>query len=413
MDINKYTGEPYKRQWLFLFLIIALAILYTNGFSYVSGLQYGRWIQIGFHIFLLGFLLLHWPKDSRYNFKTDVLLLAFLPLLSCVNTKLLYGQSYFDSMRILNANFVWILYFVLHKNKVQEATILKAFLALSLFIVGVQIIQQFTYPNALFGVASEDSLIENGRQEIAEERNGLWRFRLGNNAYFTCVVLFAFLMWARKKVTLQLVVIIGLMLVSVYLTLTRQVIASCLLAVFLSFFLGKKNKGFVRAAIIGVVLLSLVYAYSDVLFGSLAEQTSEDLNDSNIRILSATYFWTESISSPLVFLFGHGQPVDFGNFRNLTDRLTKMMGFYTADVGFIGMIYTYGIIYVLICYRLLWRLFFTYKKYVPLYIRTFVIFTGAMSIMIFPMFSATYYLVWVMLIYISDIYINRVKVVSN
>ena len=39
----------------------------------------------------------------------------------------------------------------------QESTILKAFLIISLFIAGVQILQQFTYPNALFGVYDEES----------------------------------------------------------------------------------------------------------------------------------------------------------------------------------------------------------------------------------------------------------------
>jgi hypothetical protein len=164
-----------------------------------------------------------------------------------------------------------------------------------------------------------------------------------------------------------------------------------------------------QAIIIGVVIAAILYSYSDVLFGSFAEQTSDDMSDSYVRVLAGTYFWNESISDPYLFLFGHGLPGQTGTFRILMQQLNQMMGFYTVDVGFIGMTYTFGAIYVFVCFRLLWRLFFSYKKYVPTYIRLFVIFTSVMSIMIFPMTSPYYYLVWTMLMYITDLHVNRGK----
>lgn len=301
------------------------------------------------------------------------------------------------------------LLFFLHKYKVQESTILKAILAIALFVVAVQVIQQFTYPNTLFGVMNEDTMIEEGVKEAAEQRNGLWRFRIGGNAYFTCIILFTSIVWMRKHFSSKLLVLMALMLVSVYLTLTRQIMAACFLALFFSFFLGKKNKGYMQAIIIGVVIAAILYSYSDVLFGSFAEQTSDDMSDSYVRVLAGTYFWNESISDPYLFLFGHGLPGQTGTFRILMQQLNQMMGFYTVDVGFIGMTYTFGAIYVFVCFRLLWRLFFSYKKYVPTYIRLFVIFTSVMSIMIFPMTSPYYYLVWTMLMYITDLHVNRGK----
>ena len=411
MNIEKYTNDiKQRREWIYLFLILAVLILYTSGLSYVNwNPTTSGWTKQIVSLILLAFFLLHFPKSKSYHFRGEVMLLMLIPYLSSFNTNALYGQSFYDSIRVLSSNFVWIFYFILHRYKLKESTILKAFLIFSLAIVAIQIIQQFTYPNAFFGVASEDSLIETGRTEVAEQRNGLWRFRMGNNAYFTCICLFAMLMWARKKMSNTLIFLIALMFVSVYLTLTRQVIGACLLAVFFSFFLGKKNGGMGKVLIFGAVLIGLLYSYSDVLFGSLAEQTGEDLNDSNIRILSATYFWTESVSSPLVFLLGHGLPAGNGSFAQLTEQLQKIMGFFTVDVGFVGMIYNYGIIYVFLCYRILWKLFFSYKEGVPTYIRLFVIFAGVMSIMIFPMTRDTYYIVWCALMYIADLHINKTQ----
>lgn len=409
MKIERYTNElRQKGEWKYILLIIAVIILYTSGLSYVGwNPTISGWIKNGISIVLLLFLVLHFPKSNNYNFKKDVLLLMFIPFLSSINTNMLYGQSYFDSVRALLPNITWIFYFVLHKYKVKESAILKSFLIISLLIVGIQIIQQFTFPNAYFGVASEDSLVETGMNDIAEQRNGLWRFRMGNNGYFTCVILFALLMWVRKKWSNSIIFLIALMFVSVYLTLTRQVIGACLLTVFFSFFLGKKSGGMGKVLIFGIVLVGLLYSYSDVLFGSLAQQTNEDVNDSNIRVLAATYFWSESISSPEIFILGHGTPSGSGNFRNLIEQLQTVMHFYTSDVGVVGEIYTYGIIYVFLCYRLLWRLFFKFRKEIPTYIRLFVIFSSVMSIMIFPMYGPVYYLVWIALMYIADLHINK------
>lgn len=411
ININKYVGEKERKgQLVFLFIILVLSVLYTSGFSYVNwNSTYGGWTQNVVAIFFMLFLFINWPKNKKYHFRVDALLLIFIPFISMLNTHTLYGQGYVDSIKTLSGCFVWVFYFFLHKYKVQESTILKAILAIALFVVAVQVIQQFTYPNTLFGVMNEDTMIEEGVKEAAEQRNGLWRFRIGGNAYFTCIILFTSIVWMRKRFKSKLLVLMALMLVSVYLTLTRQIMAACFLALFFSFFLGMKNKGYMQAILIGVVVAALLYSYSDVLFGSFAEQTTDDMSDNYIRVLAGTYFWNESISDPYLFLFGHGLPGQTGTFRILMQQLNQMMGFYTVDVGFIGMTYTFGAIYVVVCFRLLWKLLVSYRKYTPVYIRLFVIFSGVMSIMIFPMTSPYYYLVWTMLMYITDLHVNRGK----
>lgn len=411
ININKYVSEKKRKgQFIFFFIIIALSILYTSGFSYVNwNSTYGGWIKNVVAILFMLFLVLYWPRSKDYHFKFDALLLLLIPFCSMWNTHSLYGQDYIDSIKTLTGCFLWVFYFFLHKYKVQESTILKAFLAIALFVVAAQVIQQFTYPNAFFGILNEDTMIEEGVKEAAEQRNGLWRFRISGTAYVTSVILFASVVWMRKRFNSKLLVLMALMLVSVYLTLTRQIMAACFLALFFSFFLGKKNKGYMQAILIGVVIAALLYSYSDVLFGSFAEQTTDDMSDNYIRVLAGTYFWNESISDPYLFLLGHGLPGQTGTFRILMQQLNEMMGFFTVDVGFIGMTYTFGAIYVVVCFRLLWKLLVTYRKYTPVYIRLFVIFTGVMSIMIFPMQSTFNYLVWTLLMYITDLHINRGK----
>lgn len=413
MSIEKYVGEKRNwGQWKYLLVLLGMTVLVTYGFSYANwSIKYGTWAIKIVCILLFIFLMVHWPKkNNNYHFRNEVLLLALLPLVSSINTYIYYGQSLVASFNALSFNFVWIIYFVLHKYKVQESTILRMFLIVSLFIAGVQIVQQFTYPNVLFGGYSEELMIERGVSDYAASRNGLWRFLMHENGYFTAPILFAMFIWARRKSNLTFIVFIAILLVSIYLSLTRQVIAACILTLFLSFFLGRKSGGVVvRALILALVLFAFLYSYYDVLFGSLADQTNDDLSGGYVRFLAADYFWNESLKHPSAFLFGYGAEGQTGAYNQLINYLKYVRGFFTGDVGFVGKTYTTGIVYVVLCYFLMWSLFFTYKKSVPTYIRMFVIFGAVMSIMIFPMTVHYQFFVWSLLLYIADIHINEDK----
>lgn len=388
-----------------IFLLLFLFVLFDSGFSYVNwNPTYAGWLQkIVFIVFVL-FLLFGKIIKSNCHFRKEVMALMLLPFLSIINSFIYFGQSPYNSLLALSASFAWIVYFLLLRYKVSEAVVLKTFLIISLFIVAVQIIQQFTYPNALFGVSSIDDL-ENGVTETAEQRNGLWRFRMHHNAYYTAPVLFAAWCWLRKRFDTKLCLFVALMLVSVYLTLTRQVMAACILTLFFSFFMGRKLKASSMAFVV-VIALGLYYSY-DALFSNLAEQTKEDSNEDNIRLLSASYFWNESIKSPLTFLFGYGLPYNGTAFQHHMDLLKESFKFFTSDVGIVGQIYEAGLLYVIVLFSMIGRLFFKYKHVIPDYIRMFVLFTVIMSPMIYPLVGIASVVIWAILLYICDLHINH------
>lgn len=332
--------------------------------------------------------------------------MIFLPFLSIINSYTLLSQPIYDGYKgLIASSFTWIIYFLLHKYKVSEATVLRIFLYVSFFIVGVQIIQQFTYPRALFGIRSDNNAITGAIQEVAEQRNGIWRFRMHFNSYFTTPILFAAWLWLRQKYKLNIFLVVSLLLVSVYLTLTRQVMVATILAIFLSFFMGTQRMN-VKYLLLGLILISGLYIFYDVLFESMAEQTKDESQD-NIRMLSAAYFWNESIKSPLTFLFGYGTLSGNSPVISSLTNFQLLNGFYRSDVGFIGQIYERGFLYVMACYYLMYRLLFKLKNNIPLYIRMFVIFTAVMSVMIFPMITPVSNIVWTLLLYVSDLHINK------
>lgn len=189
------------------------------------------------------------------------------------------------------------------------------------------------------------------------------------------------------------------------LTLTRQIIAACLIVIFCSFLIGKKVK-ITTIILIIFLLVGLYYSY-DFLFSSFTAQTKEENTENNIRLLAATYYWNESIRTPWTFLFGYGLPATKGIYLDYILQIRNLYKFYTTDVGFVGQIYERGILYVIACYILMYRLFVQLKNKIPEYIRLFVLFTGIMSPLIFPYIETTQFIIWGMLLYICDFHINN------
>ena len=407
---NLFDMRKSRKQNKAFFILFAFVILITGGLEYNHwNATYGGWanklIYYGLLIYMV-YMTFSTVKDRQYDFKNQVLLLMLLPFFSIINSSLEYSQSIGKSFSVLLSQFVWVIYFLLHKYKIREDTILKVFLCVALLIVAIQVIQQFTYPNAPFGTKSESEMLALGVTEAAEQRNGLWRFRMHQNAFYTAPILFFLWLKVRNKLNFLWVCIVALLFVSVYLTLTRQILVACILAIFLSMFMGKKKMNF-TALFIGLLLIVGLYVFYDVLFSSLAEQTQNEADDDNVRLLAASVLWSESIKTPLTFLFGYGLPAGTSDYALHMQQLQSFFGIYTSDVGFVGQIFERGFLYVCVCYYMLYKVFFKMKGSIPLYIRMFVVFTGAMSIMIFPCIIPAQNIVWVMLLYICDLHIKK------
>lgn len=396
-----------SHQWVVLIFLFLYVVLVTSGFENINwNSTYGGWTNNVVSIFLLGYLMIARPGGRQYHFRTLVLLLLWVPFLSILNSWTVYSQSPTRSFIGLMSQSVWIIYFLLHKYKVSEATVLKVFFCLAIVIVGIQIIQQFTYPNATFGVMSPDAMAAKQATEAAEQRNGLWRFRMHQNGYFTAPLLFAMWIWMRRKASPKLALFIALFLASIYLTLTRQVMFACILTIFCSMFMGQKKINF-AALLLGLVFIGVLYANYDALFSKLAEQTQDDSNEDNVRLLAASILWGESLRTPFTFLFGYGVPDGASAYGIHMYKLSTFLGVFTTDVGFVGQIFERGLIYVCVCYCMFARIFFKFKRSVPTYVRMFVIYAGVMSVMIFPCITPAQNIVWVMLLYVCDLHINK------
>lgn len=393
-----FGGKMNHKQSVYMWLIVILLTMSYNFFSFRYWTETGGMIFSGICLIMFFLFLTNSKRIKNANFTGIVLLLAVIPYLSIINSASIFNQPIVLSiLKLVSMTFVWMLYFMLHIFRVKEGTILKALLYLGILIVAIQSIQQFTYPNVLFGVYNDST-------ELASMRNGIYRFRMDNNMYYTLPILFVILGWLRDKFDLKLLFISILFFISVYLTLTRQIIFSVMVLVFVQFFIGKKK--FIPLLLGGVFVIAISIYYNE-LFGTFVEQINDEIDNSDyIRILAAEYYWNDSTKDVSTFLFGYGIPTGEGLFQNYCNRLSSMY-FFSADVGFIGKLWHFGVFYIICAYYLLYCILVKFHKKTPMYIRLFMIFATITSIMIFPFESRQMMIVFPLLLYICDLHINN------
>lgn len=325
--------------------------------------------------------------------------------LLCIITMLInYGQSPLEIKGLIFSLTIFCFYYYYFLYNTKERTIIKIFTSISLCIFAIQIIQQL-FPNmAVFGIYNPE--IDDSIDGIAEIRNGLYRYRL-SGVFFVLFSMYYYWTKLLNKISLKNIIFFIIFFSSMYLFLTRQIMIATLVTLAISsFFVTNKKRKFVILAIT-FIFIGSIYIYSDALFGELISKTQEQVSEDNIRTMALSIYWDRITQNLLTFLFGNGYPNEF-NF------LQEEMKLFTSDIGFVGQMYHYGIIWVFFYFYTLYVMIIKYRNIIPLYIRLFLFGTAINSIMVFPCSSPYEFLIWSSIIYICSLYTtNKIKLVRK
>lgn len=320
---------------------------------------------------ILGFLLIKNKLLIKHSY-TQKFIIAFilLPFLSCFPAYLLHNQDLITSIKATLFNITYICFFLLFAIKAETKDIIKSFCILGCLWTIIQAIQQFTYPTYLF--ASRPDTLDTS----IEIRNGIYRYAVIGTYFGVFLTFYCFEKILLKKNILHLLGFF-LGLIGIYLTTTRQIIASVLLCLGIGLIKSKKIKptSFFLFLIIGVIL----YQYSDILFGEFIENT-QNVDEDYIRFQTFTFFGLEYSTSILSMILGNGQ---YSTKSSYGEEILKFQdfGMYQSDIGLVGLYSIYGIIYItniLILFYFLYRK----RKYLDLYLQLYFIYLFITSIML-------------------------------
>jgi len=155
---------------------------------------------------------------------------------------------------------------------------------------------------------------------------------------------------------------------------------------------------------IKVVCMTLALTFGllltfDALFETLAAKTVKELNTHNVRWIALNYYWGKICGDPFSFLFGNGHLTIVKEYARM--RLN------TSDIGFIGEMYHYGFLWVLMYGYMLYLILWKYRKSLPPYIRMYVFGTSINSLFIFPYRVGMEFMVWSSVLYLASLYITH------
>ena len=109
----------------------------------------------------------------------------------------------------------------------------------------------------------------------------------------------------------------------------------------------------------------------------------------------------QSVSNPILFITGHGYP-------DLLWKWGEQLGYWYNDIGILGQIYPYGIIWLIVYLRIVYCFLIKYKKNLPVYIRSYVFGLFCIcTVMTSYANSLAMTLLWVAVLYIADLYIGK------
>lgn len=328
---------------LFIFFILISTNLLC--FMPYSALGIGKYMSF-ITIILMLLLFALGNKELIFadsNFKTEVILLLALPFISSISCYIYRGQDIITTIIATRSVLFWIIYFLLHQYRFSPCSITNVLICVASCVTIIYIVQQLAYPSLyLF-----DSPQEGKPPEI---RNGLRRFRIFLCNPYVFFAFYTFLVYAFRKRLLKYWYYTLFFFIAIYLTLTRQIWVSILLPVLAYPFL-QGNKLSIKMLLglgISSLILYLIYLnIGNIIGGELIAQTKDQLDrDDDIRMIALNFYGLEYWEGIGNIFFGNGVP-SWGNsqYGNFIQHMEEDYGLYRSDIGIVGIISQYGIIY--------------------------------------------------------------------
>ena len=396
--IDKNGIMTFAKNLVIVLSMFALAAFLGNGFNLIG---WSYIVQVRYYL-LMGALCIGMAtvyfiqyRNHPIAFKYYTAFITIWPFFVILSSFMQGGIPIEDISQFLSWTFVSSFFIIFYRFRFSEKMILWILGLYALTTVGIQLAQQLDPSFAIFGGDPEDLR----DVVLAEKRNGLVRFFVGS--YHIQMLIMCFF-WSKLLKTFRLhwAILSALLVASIYLYLTKQILASTLFTLGLSFFMIKGRKVKVLACILGGICLVTLGIFWDELFGELIQDSKDDNFSHAIRFEFIEYIMEYNLTDPIGVLFGHGGTKPW--FAELEHML-----YSPSDIGFFGESIYFGWMWALAYFYVIYRILITYRHKIPLYIKLFVICSGVISIFIFPYRNRIETFNWICMIYICSLYVDN------
>lgn len=379
--------------------ILFIYMLLLSHFFNISGWRFSigpLLLDIFSALFFLYNIAIPFKQSQTYRnkrFYTLSLFLIFWPFLTIL-IKQIYTNDPINSE--VQQTFMMCLafssFFYLKRMNKTERECLLLLLIFALLTLCIQWWQLLNLEDRYFGF-NEDGGSGN--------RNGISRLYVGSPLITMAVLYFSWqeLMYAKKIYKIIYTFFVVALVISVYLTLTRQYMVSvaCILLLSIIFVRNKKARLWVLLFIILFVLA--FFYYYDVLFENIVDLSKTESFSTEIRRKALPFFVNEIFSDPVVCIFGHGHTEEMV-------RISNLKGYWAVDLGILGEIYHYGIVWGIAYFYVIFKIWKERGK-LPPYIIMFFLSTLIHSPMVAAYVTGLNALLWSIYLYIVSLHLSN------
>jgi len=400
----------YSKDLLSKEIVIGVIALSLSLWAFIPLAPYSHMLNVIALLLIVGGLLIYTLKKRKViidmQFKDIIIAIILLRFISSIPCYLYHNQSIIYTLAIERTAIFWLFYFFLHKSRINPSSLMKIVIIVAVIWAGITILQQLSYPVYAFATR------EGSSGEEVPYRAGVYRFLVRGLHYG---VLAGLMFLTYFFITRKYKYLYGYLffLAGIYFHSARQFIAGYLLAsIPVIFFLKGRNR--MIAIIISFFVAFLFITNFETLFAGYIEQTKDDFNEHNIRLVSYYFYGLEYFPHWLCNLFGNGMAYSGSQYGyEFFDYLNEDLGLFRTDVGIIGTYNQYGLIYCLLVVYSFVKIFFmkiplnrTYLKLFSIYILALIVLSEySYNNYVIPFFCIYYYFI--------DCYVDEQKEISN
>lgn len=377
---------------LFLVTIIVLGFFDAQAISATSRGQIitlASFCIIMVNLLLLGTTIEPLTKDS---FIVPINLLFVAIFISMIPAYVFHDQSFFSSIRGYRHYYVFFLYFILFKLNFSYDQVLKICIILFYTTLLIYLVDYLTFPNSFFA-------------DNSFERRGALTIRFAGQGFTVLGTFYSLSVFFRTNKFLFFILFVVAFCFNALFSASRILLLALIVnTIFMLIYYRKRINRyliyFLPLLIIAIVLgVYFLETYVLGLFNLAVEEISSF--ESNIRFLAMKYFTSDFQPSLITKLIGNGLPQVSTSYNDAFERI-ESYGFYTSDIGLIGLWVYFGLLAVISWLIIFKRIFISKTDDNNIFIKTYFIFLLFTIFLGYPIFSPGYMITTVFCLFLFD-----------
>lgn len=278
------------------------------------------------------------------------------------------GQNLIYWFKAISGSYLIIgFYFYLKLKRISVDFLYRLLIYMLLGNILITILCYIQFPDCWFGINTyEDDIIQS---MIADSQNrNLMRFVLPCKFLSPLFILYLLQNRQFDLRTISLLGILGLSFILIGNRFPMLILTVCVFFM-LMFFSSIRISKKIQTVFVVVILLLIVFSIPftrNILTGliGLTNDQYDSFGEDNIRVLAATYFFTEFNDGDVLHsIIGNGIAVhDSGSYSDRLEMIAQTFAYYTSDVGFAFVYVSFGIVGL---FLFAFWLFSVLKKKVP------------------------------------------------